>query len=231
MTDVNESLIKLLVPLIGKFKQDPLLELEGSLGIRQDNRFVTGVTFDYFKALHTALDTAEAGTWSTSTKKSHFASFFYPNSIRARHNVRDKPVYVSKITVCNCDLNCKQRQYDLRIALSKESPLVFSPIAGPQYVRLHERWSFTYRDTWRYDFTKVCSGTNKETACRELPVFEVELELLRTPLLAGLSNEIIAQHLLEKLTDLLGRFDTTGSVLPLQLKPDRIWTNDATGDH
>jgi hypothetical protein len=219
----TRKLVNNIVPLIEAFKQNPNLELEGSLGVHNGEIFTSGVDFSYFKALHSVFNTGresdreQKDIWSQSEIKSHFASFFYKGDVRGRYNVRDSPVFVRKIPVLKCDLNCKSRSYDIRISLKEEQPVKnYLAKDTPEYVRLHERWSFTYKEAWRYDFTKVASGTSKELACKSEPVFEIELELLRnSTFLNSTSNDQIAIHIIEKLIDLLGRFDANQQPLPI----------------
>jgi hypothetical protein len=215
--------IQYLVPLIDAFKADTQLELEGSLGVLTQDCFVSGVDFVYFKTIHKVFSEA-AAAWSEPEDKSHFASFYYALDVRARYNVKDKPVIVCKTPLGKCDIVCAERAYDMRVNLKREQPSVTTVTDVATFVRLHERWSFTYKNAWRYDFSKVASGATKELACSAAPVFEIELELLRNvPFLNSISSEHLAQHMLEKLTDLLGRFDTNHCTLPLTLQLVTKW--------
>lgn len=221
---MSAMMVQDLVPFIDAFKANEQFELEGSLGVLTQTCFISGVDFLYFKTIHQVFSEA-AAAWSAPEQKSHFASFYYNLDVRARHTVVEKPVIVCKTPVGKCDVVCPERSYDLRINLKREQPC--APVVSdvpPTYVRLHERWSFTYKDAWRYDFSKVASGATKELACTAPPVFEIELELLRNvPFLNSISSADLARHLLEKLTDLLGRFDSNHQTLPLTLQCAAVW--------
>jgi len=220
-----------LIPLIEEFKTNPNLELEGSLGVFDSGQFTSGVDFNHFKSLYstfTRVKNQDTNTsWSNSDVKSHFASFFYKGDIRGRFNVKEKPSFVKKTTISKCDFSCKERSYDLRVSLKEELPLKpYLAKDTPDLVRLHERWSFTYKEAWRYDFSKVASGTSKEIACQSQPVFEIELELLRNShILKTWTSEQLAENIIEKLVDLLGRFDSNHKELPYSLKLSQVWNS------
>jgi hypothetical protein len=220
---MNASVVaKQIEPFIDQFKKNPLLELEGSLGVVGGVGFTSGVDFEHFKALFSTLSVSD---WSPCVK-SNYASFFHPNRIRATYNARDPPVFIRKTPVEKCDFVCSGRNYDLRVSLREERPVVNQTTTRePSHVRLHERWSFVYKDAWKYDFTKVASGPTKELACRSQPVFEIELELLRNyTFLQSLTTPQLAVHIVEKLVDLLGRFDRNHQVLPYTLSTTG-WTS------
>ena len=212
---MNASVVaKNIEPFIDFFKKNPLLELEGSLGVVGGVGFTSGVEFEHFKSLFSALSSSD---WSPCVK-SQFASFFHSNSVRATYNARDKPVFIRKTPVHKVDFVCGGRNYDLRVSLREERPVASQGIRDPTHVRLHERWSFVYKEAWRYDFTKVASGPTKELACQSQPVFEIELELLRNDtFLQSLTTPQLAVHIVEKLIDLLGRFDQYHNILPYTL--------------
>lgn len=234
------QIIKSLIPLVEELKKNPNLELEGSLGVWGEDRFTSGVNFSHFKALYSAFNSAPKQTdtnnpWTAVGGKRHFASFLYKDKVRGRYNVKDKPVFVRKTALAKCDISCEGRPYDLRVSLKSEEPVeVYLAKDKPELVRLQERWSFTYKSSWKYDFTKVASGSSKELACKSQPVFEVELELLQnSQALCSLSSDQIAEHILEKLTDLLGRFDADHKPLPFKLSLFKTWTSqkDVIGNH
>ena len=155
----------------------------------------------------------------------HFASFFYKNDVRGRYFPKEKAQFVEKTTVSRCDIACPDRSYDIRVTLKKEKPIAsYISKESPNYVRLHERWSFEYKNLWRYDLSKVAEGASKESACLKQPLFEIELELLRNPVfLNSISAEQLAIHIVEKTVDLLGRFDIHKKPLPYRLVLGKIW--------
>jgi hypothetical protein len=221
-----DLIVEQLIPLIRIFRENPNCELEGSLGVLSSNSFTSGVEFNYFKTLFQELSKSEKSTWTTFDDSQHFASFYFPGNIRGRYNVKEKPDFITKISLGKLDLSCPERSYDLRISVREEKPLCdFVAKHKPEFVRLHERWSFTYKNIWKYDFSKVAGGSSKETACRSAPTFEIELELLKlnTHSIKAKTDRELAYHILHKLIDLLGRFDRTHQPLPLTLAVDSKW--------
>jgi len=223
----ESEIIESIIPFIDEFKANSNLELEGSIGVFDGSKYTSGVDFNYFKALYTAFSSFETSPWSKKEEKSKFASYVFHDQIRGRYEVKEKPVFVRKTALRKCDLKCTQRSYDIRLSLKQEVPLSnFIAKTAPDFVRLQERWSFTYKDSWRYDFTKVAAGTTKELACSSQPVFEIEFEVLRHGhYFQSISSREAAQHIVEKLTDLLGRFDSNYRPLPISLEIAKLWSS------
>lgn len=201
-----------LEEIVSTFSSNPHLELESSIGkLSEGGVFTTGVSFDYFKALHEAL-TAQTN-WKEQLQRSVFATFYYPGCIRTRHRSNQKPEACQKKTLRVLDLYCSQRSYAVRFALREELPVEYNPTVGPTYVRLHERWSCVHKSScgaqWTYDLSKVVEGVNKVEACQSEPTFELELELDRESIV-GLDSELVARHLISKSLDLLGRYNSRG---------------------
>ncbi len=189
------------------FRNNEDFELEGSLGIHSRDPFQPGVDFPHFKHLFDEFKKVEA-LWSQTTDSSHFATFYYPENLRGRYNVKDKPTFVKKTCVAKVDLRCPQRKFGIRIRLNKEEPCAAPPVLNhPICVRLHERWNFTYKHQWLYDFSKVGQGTTKANACGNPVTFDIELEVDRITLSKDASDSYLAKSLLLKLVDLLGRYD------------------------
>lgn len=214
-----------LIPLVDRFRKERDLELEGIIGKLGESSFNPGVEFDYFRSLHSKVSYAAKSqdpstVWCCEGDKVHFARFFFPGDIRGTYSIEDPPVFVKKTPVGKCDIVCEGRAYDIRVNLKRESRAPQHEEASiPDYTRLYERWSFVYKNSWRYDFSKVAKGKTKELACKSPPVFEVELELLHTGEVASnLSSEGIAISIVEKLVDLLGRFDSKRKKLPYELR-------------
>jgi hypothetical protein len=225
-----DAVTEQLIPLIQRFRKSEFAELEGSIGIIQVNQqgnFKSGVNFSYFKALFAEFSKTEAKTWSKFEDKQHFATFNFGDNIRGRYNVKQNPEFIRKVTLAKVDIDCPERSYDLRVSLRDELPVVnFVPKSPPEFVRLHERWSFTYKNSWRYDFSKIASGTTKETACKNSPIFEIELELLKQgDFIVTATDQEIAHHIVHKLIDLLGRFNKAFELLPVTLRVSKTWTS------
>lgn len=215
-------LIDELLPLIRYFRSHKHAELELSVGVLKNDSFAPGVDFSYFKSLFDALSAAQY--WTQSADKHHFATFYFEDSVRGRFNVREAPVFVKKTTLARLDLSCPERKYDVRLSLREELP-VPETVDPPTYVRLNERWSFEYKRVWRYDLSKVSSGTTKETACKSAPVYEIELEVCRKE--TALSDQLLADHILCKAKDLLGRYGSDRTPIPLTLSKHRLWRSKA----
>ena len=229
-----DSVVESLLPLIKIYRANQHCELEGSLGIIDPltDNFTPGVDFNYFKALLGSLSRAK-DVWTKSENQAHFVRFNYPGEVRGTYNVTQKPDFIKKTTLRKLDIKCQDRKYDLRISLRKEQPLpTYQAKERPIFTRLYERWTYVHKNIWQFDFSKVSGGTTKEVACNSPPVFEVELELLPIDDIASWSDIDIANHIVEKLVDLLGRFDTDSKPFPLRLSVNKTWTSSqkrATG--
>jgi hypothetical protein len=188
------------------------------------------VAFPYFRHIFDSLS-SDGVEW-TGTESTSFVSAYFPDNVRGRYTADQGTEFVEKSSLSTFDCSCDGRDYDLRICLRLEKPVTvtFDAARTPHFFRLHHRWSFTYKNAWRYDISKVASGPSKELACKSTPVFEVELELLRdSEFLAQTSDRDIACHILEKLQDLLGRFSESGLLSPARITCSNTWS--AHGQH
>jgi hypothetical protein len=214
------SVIDKLQELVSLYRANPTYELEGSVGVYDyhQHTYTPGVSFAYFHDLHQLLTRTSTEHWSKSGHADHFASFYYPGSIRGRFSPAAKdPNFVTKTRVAKLDIACPERRFILRISLNSEVPSPI-PVHGPQSVRLHERTLFVYKKYWSYELSKVASGQTKEDACGQPCIFDIELELNRKVLEdSSLTDNFIAQSFIGKLLDLLGRFDHKRKKQPLSL--------------
>lgn len=211
----KEKLITSILPFVKLLKERKHCELEGSLGKIIGGEFVPGVDFSYFDQLFSNLKASQV--WSRVQHEHNFATFYF-GPVRGRYNVCEQPIFVKKTTIASLDIECQGRNLDLRLKLSEERPIEnYIAKVAPNLVRLHKRWSFEYKEAWKYDFSKVASGTSKDNACKSKPIFEIELELLPNSTFLVISDREIAHHIVEKLIDLLGRFNTNFEKLPLIL--------------
>ncbi len=226
-----EDLVKSLVPLIDLFKQSPNCELEGILGVYDNlNHFSSGVDFIYWKRLYTALDTSIV--WKEKLAARHMATYTFPNNLRARYMSDGQAEVIEKTTIATVDVICPDRKYDLRINLKCELPVPQSRTTyeRPLSVRLQERATFLYKSNWKYDFTKVVTGQTKVLACQKPPTFEVEIELGKSNLdeLGG-SSDMIALHIIYKLSDLLGKYDSSNQKQFIHLQLANVkWYSSTT---
>ena len=224
MADLNRSaILEQLQTVVQYYKDNPNCELEGSLGICKEGKFTSGVDYKYFKELLETL--LESKVWSSREDWHHFATYYYDDHIRGRYNVHRAPVFIAKHTLANITLGCSDRIYDLRITASEELKQSQNTTIGvrPKHVRLHERSSFIYKHNWRYDFSKVVSGKTKESACASDPRFEIELELLRAQEYIDQSVAELSENVLNKLIDLLGRFDLNHQPIPCTLEIQKTY--------
>lgn len=211
--------------LIKCFNDGSDLELEGSLGTLGPVRFTSGVTFELFRNIHSAVSVATksavANVWECKSAGEHFATYYFIDGVRGRYFVGQSPLYVKKMTIARIDIPVLNRLNDLRIRLCQENLLKDYVPGIVEKVRLHERWSFEYKGKYVYDFTKVSEGLNKEDACESTPTFEVEIEVLGKN--EKVPNDHTAHNLIEKLKDLLGRFDQSGNINSFEFGLPHIW--------
>ena len=202
-----DVLVDSIRPLMTMFRNQEDLELEGSIGVHSNGSFTPGVDFQHFKNLFDEFQKAQS-IWSQTVDNSHFATFYFPNDMRGRYNVINKPNFVKKTCVAKMDFKCPQRKFGIRIRLNREEPCE-PPVQlnHPLCVRLHERWSFTYKQQWLYDFSKVAQGATKASACGSPVTFDIELEVVRATLPKDTSDTHLVNSLLVKLIDLLGRYN------------------------
>lgn len=213
----TQKVVDKLVPMVERFIADPRYELEASLGTCSFGKpYSTGVEFMYFNDVIGNFVRSEK-TWSLIEKRIHFADFHYVDNVRIRYLATrsdSASCLVRKRKVSTVDLkntNFTSDRYRISLNIEENSNADISQNI-PTYVRLHERWSFTYQNAWRYDFSKVASGTTKESACNSEPVFEIEIELLRnSEYLRTRSPRAIACSLVAKLRDLCTIYNTDAS--------------------
>ena len=169
---------------------------------------------------------AKNKNWTSNVDNSHFATYYFDDNIRGRYLVVSDPVFIRKTTLQKIDIQVCGLPYDFRVSLRNEEPVPGYVAKGKaNHVRLHTRWSFKHGEMWQYDFSKVGDGVSKEDACSAKLVYEVELELLKpSDSELKLNNLDLAHHILEKLTDLIGRYDAkTKTPLEFQRKVTYSW--------
>jgi len=202
----------------------PNSELELSVGTRSGrSQFNTGVPFAHFKGL---LDTLQesVGTWSEVSENTHCATYYFEDNIRVRYFVGKPPVCIKKTRTKSIDILCSGSPYILRISLSEELPKPdYKVVSNPNFVRLHQRWQFEYKKQWSYDLSKVATGTDKETACASLPIYEIELEY-KLGSQPYPDPRQISENILAKGIDLIGRYNSQGVPIQIDTLVSRIWT-------
>lgn len=203
--------------LVSRFRADASLELEVRLVSKQNTEGRASVSAKYFLAcLKKWLETwayqqahpDHKPVFSRVRNRHHFLSQFFERNVRGRFTVSAPPEYVQTQKIDSVDVHCPKRDYFLRFVVKQERPLSrFKPTTAPTFVRCHERWTFVaQRPVWRFDFTKVCSGEDKQSACSTPPEYEIELEVQRQDH-EGWSSLELATRFVELSVDLLGRYD------------------------
>lgn len=202
--------------LVSRFRADASLELEVRLVAKQNSNGKASVSAKYFLAClkkwletwsHQVNHPDQKPVFSRFQNRHHFLSQFFEGNVRGRFAVSSPPEYVQTQKIDSVDVHCPNRDYFLRFVVKQERPLLrYKPRTAPTFVRCHERWTFVGQHPgWRFDFTKVCSGEDKQTACSTPPEYEIELEVLRTDNDRWSSLEL-ATRFVELSVDLLGRY-------------------------
>ena len=109
-------------------------------------------------------------------------------------------------------------QFSFCFHLKQEHPVKNHSPVGPitSHVRLQTVLEFTYKDAFRYSFKEVLSGKTKEQAAEQAPTYEIEIELIPfSTYLMESSDQHIADSLLMKVMDLVGRFDFDGKLVKI----------------
>lgn len=195
------------------------LELECAIGnIMTDGTFVAGVPFAHFRNTVYALNTGAGARWDKPLHEKMMTCSF-PDYKRMRFVSKTPTEYIMKKKLWVIDVACDGHPLDFRVSCSMEIPCAPFPPNTPSWYRLQERWSFVYDRFWRYDLTKVAGGVDKISACKETPVYEVELEL---DLASVQLDKISTETLLQRSLDVMGRFDSSSLPIPTILRPGAI---------
>ena len=225
---LSTEVVDALSPLFAEYCTGTHLELEASLGVKRPDHFKPGVEFNYFKTLYQVLHTNPSWTHISTTQ--HFANFYFRDGVRGTYNSQ-QPTFLKKQVLRVVDLVIPERAYTIRVSLRQEVPQpTYSPDSPPTFVRLCERHTFVHKNIWQYDLSKVSQGTCKESACEQMPTFEVELELRpNKTMLLEFSTTQLTTSLVEKMIDLLGRFDTTYQPIPYTVLLSTSLPNNVSG--
>ena len=172
------SLLERCTQLVEQWRATPNAELEGSLGIISGSGFKSGVDYQHFNSLFTTFPSSSSGNWKIKSTEDHFVRFDFGDGIRGTYRGYSAPVFCVKQRLTKIDIECLNRHYNLRINLKTETPTNQEGALIPTWTRLFERWSFVYREAFKYDLSKVAQGETKEKACSNGFTFEVELELI-----------------------------------------------------
>lgn len=190
-------------------QHESFVEIETSVGFCDSNgHYKAGIGFESFQNMYNAMQATEV--WTKKKTKQSLIDYYFAQNIRGRYfGGSQKPEFICKKTLHSV-LHSASGDRAVRLKVSRETP-VEQIYKDPLSVRLTERWSFILHDkntTWTYDLNKTVQGKTKEDACTFDPCFTVELEVK--------SPGIDAALLRARTIDLLGRFDTRGSMLAVQ---------------
>lgn len=225
MSRRSERILKSIEKGLAALRNEKEIELEGSIGKLLTDEFVSGATFHYFRLL-LSLFSFSTSTWSSVVPDEYITDYFFAGNIRGRFILDNPAEFIRKEKLSKLDIHCPQRDYDIRISLSKERPVVYNyHNRVPELVRLQQRWTFVYKGCWKYHLSKTATGKTKDAACRTSPRYEIELEILPSVFetYPEESDTDIAAKFLEKLVDLLARFTKGGVAQLLELKLERQW--------
>ena len=173
-----------------------------------NHQFYPGVEFNYFKALFDSLNNNKT-SYFKKDDKIQFASYLFEDHKYITYKL-DQIITYQKKDICIVDLKpvC-DKKYDIRIMLQEKKTLInFLPEKfklEPIQVSLNQTWSFKYKNYWKYRLNKIATGKNKTDAVKSSVIFDIKLNLLN--IIQNQNNHSIAQHLLLKSGDLLGRID------------------------
>ena len=192
-----------LQQLLNKAKTTKYPELELSIGQLKDT-FEPGVTFSHFQTLSELI----SATPSITSNTSHIITYIYTNGVRSRHQVGAQPVFQRKVLIDSFIFNCLERQVAVKVKLSAEIPEP-EQTKKPVSVRLLQRQHCS-AGNFVVDLSKTVSGKTKVKACENTPTFEVELEVTKF--------DTKPAKILQKLSSLLGTYDTNGAKIDLTFR-------------
>lgn len=175
--------------------------------------------FDRVLKCLTKASQAPANIFDFRGKKTLQDFYFSHGNVRSRIEIGFAPKNIHKKKVCIVNAMCAERnQFHFTFHLKQEIPVKNPSISSPSFIRLQEVWEFVYKEAFIYTLKKVCAGKTKEQACQEVPTYEMELELIpHSSYLKNKTNEEMAESLIEKCLDLVGRFDVEGERINLHL--------------
>ena len=174
-----------------------------------------GIGFVQFKGIFDVLERSASHGIFVKTPKQEIIDFLYDKSVRGRYhcNGTTPAKYVQKTPLSRVALMSTQRPGILvNMNLKEELPITKKnwPATSPLMVRFQTVWSYTYKNLFMFDLKKTVTGKTKVDACKQAPHYEVEIELMRTKDILDRNNDtVIAASMMEKIIDLMGRYDTT----------------------
>lgn len=212
--DLNTALTAFL-PVVKEYRRlrrtfpTMTLELEGRIGTMKNGQFEAGVPFS---TIDTAMKLMESNSKFRVEDWKEFQDFFY---VASRQNVRTRCMFdpneleiqthtVHKKVLQNATVLFKDGLTCFRLSLSEELPVTDLPItANTTLVRISQRRSVQWNNTWQYDFTMTWSGQTKTIAEQSKasvePKYTIEVELTSDSYATTHSDEHIAESFIHKL--------------------------------
>lgn len=194
-----------LASLIKAFRSSETSELEVVISERGEK----GISFEPFEKLFDLLNNwAEKGHIELLGSKV-VKDFFYHQSIRSRCIIGFEDENITKTKIHSIHAKCPERKHvEFHFTLKDEVPLN-EPIAMNNEaieVRVYLLWEYECKNLFRYSLKQVQTGKGVEHACRNEIHYEVEIEVIRgSELLKQFSDDELAEKLIEKSLDLVGR--------------------------
>ena len=177
-----------------------------------------GVKFELFQKLFHALQASSKHGLIFASDKVAVIDFFYPDSVRTRYVAGKTPITIKKTRFGKLKLVCLQRSnLDITIHLKNERPLSKSPTTPALFVRLQEIWKFIYKDSFEFTLKKVVSGKDKIDACKQPPVYEIEIEMIKGSVNTNITHCV--KSFLKKIEDVCGRYDSNNNLINLNIAP------------
>jgi hypothetical protein len=178
-----------------KLKGTKNLEVEFRLGRKTKQKFDTNVGLDTYKKVVRRL--WKYPDWEDVSEES--VELYYGESdLRVTYNPEtEEQVCIKKSLIKNIDVVLPDKQYDVRIGLSTETPSEYDQTLTFGIVRKRERVSFL-RKNLRIDCS-VVEGVPVDGDSEDKKTYHIELEILNPETL----NEVIFSNHYAKIFDVL----------------------------
>lgn len=192
--------------------QRPGVELEGKVGRFVNGRFESMVPAALFNThLVQCQRSASAGGIFDRTERETTITFLFANGVRGTQYSDQRSEFVHKRRISNYDVcfdDDVESDVAVRLSYNIETPCD-PPCEKVQWVRVRQRESFYYKQTWRFDFTYVRQGATKSDATRGPLQHEIEIEYIGEPDRGDEARHLVAS-LLYKLHDMTNTAGTVG---------------------
>ena len=192
---LNES-IGSLQPIFEKYLKDPNVEIEGRLGIYDEDKkkFSSNVGKDNYNKIQHLLESCPKWNAKDDTNETDYSS----KKMRLSQNENGTQRCVKKTRIMVIDFILENGPLDFRVAVNKEVPVdvdSFPTTEKSENVRKKNRKTFQYK-MWNFDLTKVI--TRKTSIEEHSYEFEIELSKERNEII---DTKYLSESLLLKLLD------------------------------